>query len=332
MNNISIIIFTCKRALQLDLLLRSIFKNFKDLNTPIFLVYDYNKSHSVSYDLIKKKWNKKIKIFKVNTKKTFPFSETKKYRKYFFRIINYMHNIRWKFFGFSDLKIVLENILSNKIKTEYVTMMTDDTVLFKKNKINNLVLKKINESPKKFFYRYCIDKNFKGLENPKKAYNLQKLNEKNSKLFKWRLKNNYFSFHNYFWNYRFSIDACIFDRKQLIKFLTPIFYSNPSNLESIGNKETYLREFYEYGISDLNRTYAGLHLNNIQTMVDTPAGNFDVDFLQILFLNGYKISINPKQFNKKVHNIVPKDIIFLKNNKKYKYSNLINDLQKGKKI
>ena len=68
MNKLSLIIFTCNRALQLDLLLRSVFKNFKNLEKPVFIIYDSRKNHEKSYLLIKKNINK-IKIIKVNTKK-----------------------------------------------------------------------------------------------------------------------------------------------------------------------------------------------------------------------------------------------------------------------
>ena len=82
------------------------------------------------------------------------------------------------------------------------------------------------------------------------------------------------------------------------------------------------------GMSDLKRTYAGIHLNNIQTQVDTPAASFDPEFLKYLFMENYKIVIDNKLFNNKFHNIVPDDIIFSKKDKKFKYSFLLNKFKK----
>ena len=76
------------------------------------------------------------------------------------------------------------------------------------------------------------------------------------------------------------------------------FYSNPSNLESIGNKESYIRGYYDTGLSNLNRSYTGIHLNNIQKLIKTPAGSFDIEFLKYLFLNQYKILVSSKKLIK----------------------------------
>ena len=75
MNKISLIIFSCNRALQLDLLLRSVFKNFKNLQKPVFIIHDFRKNHKKSYLIIKKKYKNKIKIIKVNTKKNVSFNK-----------------------------------------------------------------------------------------------------------------------------------------------------------------------------------------------------------------------------------------------------------------
>ena len=125
----------------------------------------------------------------------------------------------------------------------------------------------------------------------------------------------------------------VFLKKKIYLILSNLFfYSNPSNLESIGNKESYLRGYYDIGLSNLNRSYAGLHLNNIQKLIKTPAGSFDIEFLKYLFLNKYKIVIDPRQFNKKLHNFVPKDINLIKRNKIYSYLKLQDDYKRGKKI
>ena len=322
-NNISILIFTCKRALQLDLLLESIFKNFKNINYPIYIVCDYRKSHSKSYEAIKKKWLNKINFFLINSKK-----KIKNKRYLYFRPLNIYHILRWRFLGCSNFKTVLEKILQHRVKTDFVTMMTDDAVVFDKTFISNSILKIINKQPNKYFYRYCLDRNFLGLESIKNCKSLKYCSKK--KIYMWKLKNNFFNFYNYFWNYRFSIDASIFKKSSLLELIKPIFYHNPTTLESNANKESYFRGYYEYGISNLKRTYAGLQLNNVQKMIDTPAAKFDIEFLQKLYVAGYRLYCSKKIFNKKIHNVIPKNIFLKKNKIKYNYLKLFNEFKKDK--
>jgi len=58
MKKISVIIFTYKRAILLDEVLNSIFKNFKNLSLPIHIIYNYDKNHHKSYKFLKNKWKK----------------------------------------------------------------------------------------------------------------------------------------------------------------------------------------------------------------------------------------------------------------------------------
>ena len=57
--------------------------------------------------------------------------------------------------------------------------------------------------------------------------------------------------------------------KTLLNFLRPIVYNNPTILESIANKESYLRGFFKVSISNLKRCYGSLHLSNLQNIINT---------------------------------------------------------------
>ena len=63
MIRVSLIIFTYKRAILLEEVLKSIFKNFKNLSLPIYVIYHFDKNHHQSYIVLKKKWRSKNVIF-----------------------------------------------------------------------------------------------------------------------------------------------------------------------------------------------------------------------------------------------------------------------------
>ena len=58
-NKVSVIIFTYKRAIILNEVLKSIYKNLKNFSSPIYVIYHYDKEHNRSYKLLKKKWKSK---------------------------------------------------------------------------------------------------------------------------------------------------------------------------------------------------------------------------------------------------------------------------------
>jgi hypothetical protein len=63
MKKVSLILFTYKRAILLEEVLLSIFKNFKNLSLPIYVIYRNDPEHNQSYDMLKKKWRKKKILF-----------------------------------------------------------------------------------------------------------------------------------------------------------------------------------------------------------------------------------------------------------------------------
>ena len=138
MNKISLIIFTYKRAILLDRVLESIFKNFTNLSPPIYIIYHFHPDHKKSYDILKKKWKNKKKIIfyerkKINFYNTF---------LYFIRNpLNILWVIKWLDIikNWNSFKFLLEKILRN-IKTEYVTMAPDDQYFYKKTAWDKFVV------------------------------------------------------------------------------------------------------------------------------------------------------------------------------------------------
>ena len=309
-NNISVIIFTHKRAMQLDALINSIQKNFYNLSKPIHIIYDYSKDHHKSYLLLKKKWGKNIILYKRKNQNV--------NLKLLFRLYNLIWFLRWKSIrkNYDNFKNLTEKILSKKIKSTFVTMMTDDCILFDKLKVPNDILNIIKKYPNNYTYKFYLDKNFKFKEKKPEDTKFKILKIKNQKFYLWNLKNNFFKIHNYFWNYRFTVDATIYERKTLLNFLRPIVYNNPTILESIANKESYLRGFFKVSISNLKRCYGSLHLSNLQNIINTPQGNYNTEILKKIYLKGYRLKVEKKIFKKTYHILIPNEIYFKKNKSK----------------
>jgi len=305
-SKISIIIFTHKRAMQLDALINSIQKNFGNLCKPIHIIYDYSKDHHKSYLLLKKKWGKNIVLYKRKNQNL--------NLKLLFRLYNLIWFLRWKNLrkNYDNFKTLIEYILDKKIKSSFVTMMTDDCILFDKLDIPNEILNIIKKYPNEYTYKFYLNKNFKLKEKKPKDTTFKILKIKNKKFYIWKLKNNLFKKYNYFWNYRFTVDATIYEKKTLLNFLRPIIYNNPTILESNGNKESYLKGFFKLSISNLKRCYGSLHLSNLQNIIDTPQGNYDTEILKKIYLEGYRLKIEKKMFKKFYHILIPKEIYFQK--------------------
>jgi hypothetical protein len=309
-SQIPIIVFTYKRAMQLDLFLTSVFKNFKNLDLPIHIIYHYYSKHDASYKLLQKKWGNKVKFYKRKDLNIFSIKF-----KFFFRIINYLWILRWPIIitKFNNFKFLLEDILNN-LKSDFVILSTDDQVYFKKTYVSNKILNEINQDPSKRIYRFYTGDHFSyGDEIPKKM-NVKYYKDYHNTFFSWRFDD---CNANILWKYRFTVDSTIYHRKSLLRFLNPFVYHNPITLEAIGLWESRFRNFFLKGYSSKHRSAAGYQLNNVQKLVDTPSSNFDPDFLAKIYLKGFNLSVKDNEFNRKIFNINPMSLFFKKKNKRY---------------
>lgn len=321
MNKISLIIFTYKRAILLDRVLESIFKNFNNLSPPIYIIYHFHSDHKKSYDILKKKWKDKKKvIFYERTKLNFC--------SVFLYFVRHPLNILWitKWMdiikNWNSFKFLLEKILRN-IKTEYVTMAPDDQYFYKKTIIPAKALKIISNNKKNYFYRFFTGDHFKGYNSLPKKLKVKIYKGKHVPFFEWSHKNSAFK-KSPLWNYRFTIEGTIFHKDTLLKLISPYLYHNPITLEAIGLWESRFRGFFSNGLSSKERTAAGFQINSVQKYVFHHNNNFNTEILMKAYLKGYGLLINQSVFKRDKFDVIP-DNIFLKkkNSKKISYKNLM---------
>ena len=140
MNRVNLIIFTYNRAILLDVVLDSIFKNFKNIPKKIDIIYNPTVEHSSSYEILKRKWSnyniifherKRISIFKLGVFKLL-------------RPLNILWLLRWPAIikSSNNFKLLLEKIIKNT-QGNFISMVTDDQIFFNKTVIPDFIFAKL---------------------------------------------------------------------------------------------------------------------------------------------------------------------------------------------
>ena len=318
-NLVSAIYFSYKRAILLEASLNSIYKNFKNLDSKINVIYHFNKNHNQSYkNLVKKYSNKNINFIKRNKKNFFN-------QEIFFilRPLNLLWLLRWRaiYYDFNNFKYLLENVLKN-INADFVMFVPDDQIFYKNTYIPNKVFDLILENKYQTYYRFFTGDHFVGKYSLPKKMKIDQFSDQGIDFFRWSNNDPY---AKYLWNYRFTIEGTVFHKDALIKLLSPMLYHNPITLEAIGLWESRFRNLFEYGISSNIRTAASYNINNVQNLVNTPNSFYNVDKLMELYMRGYRIFYKQSDFDIKKLDIVPNNLLLrkLNNNSVVRYKDVI---------
>jgi hypothetical protein len=319
-HQISIIIFTYKRAILLEEVLKSIFVNFKNKKFPIHVIYHYNAEHALSYKILINKWKKKGVLF-------YERKEVGIGKLLFLcirRPLNFLWLLRWPDIlkKYNNFKSLLENIIS-KIDTDCLTFVTDDQIFYNETIIPDQAIKFLSDRKKDYFYRYFTGDHFKGYNYLYKNLEVKYYKYNNKKFFfSWCSKGKVKEVSP-LWKYRFTVEGTVYNKHAILELLKPMIYHNPITLEAIALWESRFRNFFRFGLSSKNRTAAGYQINSVQNYVIHPNNNFDPNLLMKAFLKGYKIYINKKDFKNYNFNVVPKNIFLYKRaNKLIPYKNI----------
>ena len=150
---VHIIFFTYKRAILLDAAIKSLIKNFKNISYPISIIYHYDKSHSKSYNYLKKKYKGKIKFFRRKKNSLF------KKLYLFLNPLNFFFILRWSniLIEYNSFKDILEDIIK-KSKHEYIMLCPDDIFFYKSFDIPKSIFIKLDKNPLDYFIRPAYGK------------------------------------------------------------------------------------------------------------------------------------------------------------------------------
>jgi hypothetical protein len=307
---VSAIYFTYKRAILLDASLDSIYKNFKNLDTKINIIYHFNEEHEQSYKYLFKKYsNKNIKVIK-RLKSNF----LKQDILFLLRPLNLLWLLRWKkiYHDFNNFKYLLENILKS-VDTDFVMFVPDDQIFYKKTYIPDKVFDLILKNKYQTYYRFFTGDHFVGKYSLPRKMNVEQFTDQGIDFFKWSNKDPH---AKYLWNYRFTIEGTVFHKDALIKLLKPMLYHNPITLEAIGLWESRFRNFFEYGLSSNSRTAATFQINNVQNLVKNQCSFFDPDILMEKYLSGFTLDYSLNDFDLSKLDVVPNKLFLKKNGSK----------------
>ena len=127
---IKIIVFSFDRAMQLQALLESFFRNFKFAKYNISVIFNTSSSkHDESYSILQERYNS-YPLFWYKRKKnnSIPF-------KLFNRIDNIIRYIRYEYLrNRTDFKEILETLLKASSE-KYLMFITDDSYFFRSSSI-----------------------------------------------------------------------------------------------------------------------------------------------------------------------------------------------------
>lgn len=308
MKKIPIIVFTYKRALQLDSFISSAIENFPNLKLPLNIIYHYDEKHHSSYLKLFDKYKDNLNIlYRKEYKKNFK----KSFLNHPLNII-WFYRFKWIREYFDNFKDLLENTLI-KLDSDNIILSTDDQIFYKKTLIPDKALSFISKYPDHYSYRFTSNINFKN-EHTIYPKEYEFFYDDNCNFLKWNYKK---ISKNNFWKYNFNVDGTVYSRKSLLKLIRPFIYNMPTTLEGIGLWESRLRGYFNYCLGSEYRSYIGVQASNIQSISDTPSANFNLDLMKNLYLDNYTISYQNYKIKEEQYIFIPNHIPLIKNDKIY---------------
>ena len=295
---VQIIIFSYNRALQLDALLSSIKKNWKNIKYHIDIIYNSSdNTYESGYDLLKQKTfdsEKNISYYK---------EQAIRFPQWTIKELTDIYNLKLLYLcpflrhAKTTFRKQLLHVLKES-KAEHVMFLTDDSIFIKPVQLSSQNLSWINEAP--FHNQISMRHGIETLGSKDLNYTGEQYHWDFSK---------YSS--NDHWGYRFSLDAHIYHREAILKTLSNISFSNPNTLESSGMLHTNKKGLFNKGKCFKNMSILSFPINIVQTTFKNEALKASPDVLNEYYLNGYHLEY-PLTENFQTFQIYPNQIYLVK--------------------
>lgn len=297
---LQIIIFSFNRALQLDTLVDTLMKNWKEPIFNVDILYNSsNEKFQQGYNQLINKYSN-YNIIKFHKESHIPdrwnLYELSNIRN-LVRIFKYGNKIKPK----SNFRSLCVKIMEQNT-AKHIMFMTDDAMFIRKVEIGKDIFNWIDKEPKKrqFSLRCGVNMN---------EYNANKI-----KLQKNVLHWNFYECNkNSNWGYPFSVDAHIYSKEIIISLFKKYIFSNPNTLEGVINTQVYRKKLLEEGKSS-NKTYLlSYPINMVQTVAANESLGIDCKMLNNLYLDGYTLRYPIPEIITDFQQY-PKELYFHKNN------------------
>ncbi len=268
------IIFSFDRAIQLELLLKSIITHDSDGILDTSILYSFTSdTHQESYQVLIHRypqfnWVQEKRFPKKTVKPLFPA-----YWHNYYWWIRYRHNRTIS----SNFRKQLLNIVQDN-KCEVVMFLTDDSMFFNRINVSAYPLKQIRENPHTSSFSLRHGSNIMG-------GNYSAING----LLYWNIFDKQ---EHPEWSFPFSIDGHIYNKEFIYTTFSKVWFKNPNTLE--GNVACYIREkaILPTVYSNIESCLVGFELNRVQTVSNNNNLNISSQYLNYLFHKGYEMSIS----------------------------------------
>ncbi len=259
---IEIIIFSYNRALQLESLLKSLIDNL-DGNIKIHVLYKTENDTNSLYDKVKK-------VF------------------YKYKNINFIY--QQNSFKKSLCKLIKSFDQNNSLNIQLL-FFVDDQILFRKVKLK--LIKRLFELAPIITLRIGL--------NTRKSFNLNK--EQNLKDYSYFVKKDLLVWRPLFINddisYIFSLDGSSIPFKLFKRFSRYLIYKGPNTLESAMNYGGLSFKILRLKIASfIKQSVINLVITKVQKETNNRGDFIPTKELDDLFINNWKLKINPKKIDK----------------------------------
>lgn len=266
---ISAVIFSKNRAIQLDLLLNSIYKNLPQCNQ-IKLIWKADEDHLLSYQMLAQEHRGKV------------------------------YSIQQGVNFYEDLYNACKHC-----SNDYVVMFTDDDIVYKQSNISSETFSMLNKDIVVCYsLRLGLNTNKREVDNiwyPDFPIRYEFLD--NDKILAWNRTE--MPVQSY-WSYALSVDGHIFNKYQLLDILYEIYtWSNVHKYIQTPNKLEGLmqRFFFEVGpvmLCGRHSSVVNSPNNRVQDDYKNKCGDihsYCEDFLNQIYLSGTRINLNSLDFS-----------------------------------
>lgn len=271
---IHIIVFSFNRALQLHTLLKSFVRHWKNPAYKVSVLYN------TSDDFFQKGYDTLIEKFQNNN--NIVFYKESKFDGYKLSDFLNLRNIKHYFDTRSirkpksNFRSLLLSILSDR-ESELCMFMTDDAMYIDDVNIDEVQLNWVNNSSQSNQYVLRLGEH----TNDRPA-----TTHINNGHIEWKCSEHIF---NSVWGYTFSVDAHIYSRSLIIKYLKKYIFANPNTLEGIIAYRMYSNRDADNARCVLSPKLLSFPINMVQDVEDNESCCVDVRYLNQMYLDGYEL-------------------------------------------
>lgn len=270
---IQIIIFSFNRAMQLDALLDSINKYIdKALREDICVIYNTSSpDYEKGYEILKERYD--CKFFKERQvgRKPYPFG-------CYLNLFNWrklIRNPKARRQRTNFRELTLQCLSSSD--AELTLFLTDDSVFVQPVRLREEWMAFVYDDPGNSQLSLRLGTH----------YDVQPLKSREDDgLLCWRYSDNPI---NTDWGYRFSVDAHIYQTRELERVLSKCIFTNPSFLEGFVQDYARRNNLWNKGCSLTAPCILSYPLNMVQDVANNESQNVSPQMMNDLFLKGFKI-------------------------------------------